>query len=156
MRVLAAILSLPLISAFAPSAFVVQKTEVKSTNLMALPRREALASIAASVFLAEPVFAYTQETYFTDEAPPTSQQAPRDKIDVNSAFVGDYKRLQGMYPHAAGMIASHGPYEKLDDLYKIDGLTDNDKKMFRKYQAQLTVLPPTRTFRERINARSST
>lgn len=75
---------------------------MKSTNFMALPRREALGFIAASVFLAEPVFAFTQETYFTDEAPPTTQQAPRDKLDVNSAFVGDYKQLRGMYPHAAG------------------------------------------------------
>ena len=38
-----------------------------------------------------------------------AQQATGGRLDVNSALVTDYKRLRGMYPHAAGQIASHGP-----------------------------------------------
>jgi photosystem II PsbU protein len=69
---------------------------------------------------------------------------------------GDYKVLPGMFPHAAGKIASNGPYNSVKDIYKIDGLTDNDKKLFKKYESAFTVNPPGRTFKERINSRFST
>ncbi len=36
---------------------------------------------------------------------------------------GDYKQLRGMYPTVAGKVASNGPYSKVSDVYKIDGLT---------------------------------
>ena len=71
-------------------------------------------------------------------------------------FQVDYKQFPGMYPHAAGMIASHGPYSTVSDIYKIPGLTENDKKVFKKYENELTVLPPGRMFKERINQRQST
>jgi photosystem II PsbU protein len=61
-----------------------------------------------------------------------------------------------MYPHAAGKIASNGPYVSVKDIYKIPGLTDNDIKLFKKYEREFTVNPPGRTFDERINARVST
>lgn len=61
-----------------------------------------------------------------------------------------------MFPHAAGKIASNGPYESVKDLYNIPGLTENDKKLFKKYEYAFTVNPPGRAFDERINARVST
>lgn len=69
---------------------------------------------------------------------------------------GDYKVLPGFFPHAAGQIASNGPYEKVSDIYKIKGLTPNDKALFKKYESAFTVNPPGRAFDERINARVST
>lgn len=91
-----------------------------------------------------------------------------------------------MFPHAAGKIASNGPYEKVilstiqsffyfillssigiltqsscvskqvSDIYSIPGLTKNDKTLFKMYEDQFTVNPPGRAFKERINARVST
>lgn len=80
----------------------------------------------------------------------------QDKFDLNAALVTDYKTLQGMYPHAAGQIAANGPYEKVDDVFKIATATENDKALFKKYLDQFIVLPPGRIFFERINARQST
>ena len=45
---------------------------------------------------------------------------------------GEYKLLRGMYPTAAGKLASHGPYAKVSDIYRIPNLT-------RKYRAQLLI-----------------
>ncbi len=61
-----------------------------------------------------------------------------------------------MFPHAAGKIASNGPYKKVSDIYSIPGLTQNDKELFKKYENMFTVNPPGRAFKERINARVST
>jgi photosystem II PsbU protein len=62
----------------------------------------------------------------------------------------------GMFPHAAGMIASHGPYVSVKDIYKIPQLTKNDVAMFKKYESSFTTHPPGRVFDERINGRVST
>ena len=69
---------------------------------------------------------------------------------------GDYMDFPGMYPHAAGMIASNGPYASVSEIYNIQGLTANDKKMFKKYEKNFTVGAPSRATEERINARVST
>jgi photosystem II PsbU protein len=61
-----------------------------------------------------------------------------------------------MFPTAAGKIASHGPYSSVKDIYKIEGLTSNDKELFKKYEKNFIVNPPGRGFYERINARVST
>ena len=45
---------------------------------------------------------------------------------------------------------------KVKDIYMIEGLTENDKMLFKKYENEFTVNPPGRTFDERINARVST
>ena len=55
-----------------------------------------------------------------------------------------------------GIIASNGPYNSVQDIYKLDGLTSNDVKMFKKYEREFTVNPPGRMFDERINERVST
>jgi len=62
----------------------------------------------------------------------------------------------GLYPHAAGLIASNGPYNDVSDIFKIEGLTANDKALFSKYQKEFTVNPPGRMFDERVNQRVST
>ena len=70
----------------------------------------------------------------------------------SGALITDYMNLPGMYPHAAGMIASHGPYKSVRDIYQIPNANDNDKKLFKQYASKFTVLPPSRAFLERINA----
>lgn len=121
-----------------------------------------LVTVVAPVGPKENVVAHAKaaSTFFYDETIETVQEPAQmptgDKVDLNSAFVGDYKYFQGMYPHAAGMIASHGPYKTVKDIYKIPNLTDNDKLLFQKYEKFFTVNPPGRVFSERINARVST
>lgn len=65
-------------------------------------------------------------------------------------------QLRGMFPTAAGKIASHGPYVQVNDIYDIPQLTDHDIELFEKYDKYFTVHPPGRSFYERINARVST
>lgn len=90
-----------------------------------------------------------------DEDVPPSQKAPSGKIDVNNAYVTDYMQFPGMYPRAAGLIASNGPYRTVKDLYDLEAATEQDKKMFQKYASNFVALPPGRMFVERINARQS-
>lgn len=110
----------------------------------------------ASAFLTSPKPSLAISPFLPDGEVETSQLPTGDKIDLNGAFVDEYKQLRGMFPHAAGKIASNGPYRKVSDIFKIEGITENDIKLFKKYENEFTVLPPGRTFNERINARVST
>ena len=79
---------------------------------------------------------------------------PSLSLYISSPF---FHSNRGMYPSAAGKIASNGPYQSVKDIYKIPGLTENDKKMFKKYEKDLTANKAQyRTFNERINSRVST
>eukprot|EP00443_Scrippsiella_acuminata_P040375 CAMPEP_0115246120 /NCGR_PEP_ID=MMETSP0270-20121206/40858_1 /TAXON_ID=71861 /ORGANISM="Scrippsiella trochoidea, Strain CCMP3099" /LENGTH=175 /DNA_ID=CAMNT_0002661315 /DNA_START=40 /DNA_END=563 /DNA_ORIENTATION=- len=59
-----------------------------------------------------------------------------DKVDLNNANVQAYRQFPGMYPTAAGWIATHGPYKQVSDLYEIKGVPENVKALFKKYEAQ--------------------
>lgn len=128
---------------------------LSTTQVDLVSRRDALLGIvAASALAPEAARAFSQQ--LDDYAYEPQQQATDGKWDLNSVFVGDYKYFPGMFPTSAGKIASHGPYEKVSDIYKIPGLTDQDIKNFKKYEKYFTVHPPGRSFYERINNRVST
>jgi hypothetical protein len=140
------------VGAFAP----LQRTGrlTTSSRLEMVSRRDAVGVISAGALFPGIVHAFSQQ--LDDNAFEPQQQATDGKWDLNSVFVGDYKYFPGMFPTSAGKIASNGPYEKVSDIYKIPGLTDNDIKNFKKYEKYFTVNPPGRSFYERINNRVST
>merc|ERR1719499_2487388 len=75
-----------------------------------------------------------------------------DKVDLNNANVQAYRQFPGMYPTAAGWIATHGPYKQVSDLYEIKGVPENVKALFKKYEGQFVVLPANEAyFIDRIN-----
>lgn len=126
-----------------------------------LKRRELFPLVAGcfGLTIGEKAAVATGSTFFFEEQNfygEPSQMPTGDRIDLNSAFVSDYKAFIGMFPHAAGKIASNGPYASVQDIYKIPGLTQKDIELFRKYEKYFTVNPPGRAFKERINARVST
>ena len=38
-------------------------------------------------------------------------------LDVNNSPVADYMKFPGLYPTVAGKVATHGPYNKVKDVY---------------------------------------
>jgi len=64
-----------------------------------------------------------------------------DKVDINNANIQAYRQFPGMYPTVAGKIVTHGPYNTVQDLYNIEGMTDQLKGILKKYEGNLLVLP---------------
>merc|ERR1712241_614532 len=69
-----------------------------------------------------------------------------DKVDINNANVQAYRQFRGMYPTAAGQIATHGPYSKVSDIYDIPGLDEKVKDIMKKYESQFVCLPPSQAY----------
>uniref|UniRef100_A0A7S2PCA6 Photosystem II 12 kDa extrinsic protein n=1 Tax=Skeletonema marinoi TaxID=267567 RepID=A0A7S2PCA6_9STRA len=150
----------PLASAFVGPIFPSTK-QSSDTQLMATTSRRSMIQSAGFILgtlaAPSPSHAGTANPFFEEEVNfEPSQQTTSNKIDINGAIIVDYMQFPGMYPRAAGKIASHGPYANVRDLYKIPGLSSHDIAMFDKYKKELTVLPPGRMFDERINQRQST
>lgn len=144
---------IPVVTAFAPNLHSTPRHETQ----LKISRRDAVltgAALAGLAFSPKSAAAFSQQ--MPDNWTEPTQMPTAGRLDLNSAYVGDYKQLRGMFPTTAGKIASNGPYKTVKDVYKIEGLTSRDIDLLKKYEKQLTVNPPSRAFKERINARVST
>ena len=75
-----------------------------------------------------------------------------DKVDLNNANVQAYRQFPGMFPYAAGQIATHGPYKQVSDIYNIPNLDPKLAAFMKKYEANFVVLPANEAyFIDRIN-----
>lgn len=76
------------------------------------------------------------------------------KIDLNNTNVRAFRQLPGMYPNLAGIIVKNAPYEKVEDVLDIPGLSDRQKEILQASLDQFTVTPVESAFVEgddRIN-----
>ncbi|CAJ1397712.1 unnamed protein product [Effrenium voratum] len=50
------------------------------------------------------------------------------KVDINNASSIEYRQFKGLYPTGAAIIAGNGPYNKIEDVYNLPGIR-NDEMM---------------------------
>lgn len=61
------------------------------------------------------------------------------KIDLNNTNVRAFRNLPGMYPILASKIIKNAPYESVEDVLEIPGLSDRQKEILQAYLEQFTV-----------------
>ena len=54
------------------------------------------------------------------------------KLDLNNTNVRAFRQYQGLYPTLAGAIVKNAPYEKVEDILELPGLTDRQKDILRE------------------------
>eukprot|EP00448_Togula_jolla_P033916 CAMPEP_0170622484 /NCGR_PEP_ID=MMETSP0224-20130122/29157_1 /TAXON_ID=285029 /ORGANISM="Togula jolla, Strain CCCM 725" /LENGTH=190 /DNA_ID=CAMNT_0010948809 /DNA_START=63 /DNA_END=635 /DNA_ORIENTATION=- len=110
-------------------------------------RQQAAAGAAATAVAMSPIAATAMVEYSN-----VQYLGGTDQVDINNANVQAYRQFPGMYPTAAGQIATHGPYKDVADVYNIPGLKDDVKNIIKKYEKNLVCLPPSPAyFLDRIN-----
>ncbi len=50
-----------------------------------------------------------------------------NKIDVNNTNIASFRKFRGLYPTIAGKVVSNAPYESIDDILKIPGLSEVER-----------------------------
>lgn len=76
------------------------------------------------------------------------------KVDLNNSNVRAFRQFQGLYPTLAGKIVKNAPYQKVDDVLKLEGLTDRQKEILQANLKNFTVTDVERALVEgddRIN-----
>ena len=48
-----------------------------------------------------------------------------DKLDLNNSRVREFRRLRGFYPGLASKIIQNAPYNEVEDVLEIPGLSDS-------------------------------
>jgi photosystem II PsbU protein len=61
------------------------------------------------------------------------------KLDLNNTNVRYFRQVPGLYPTLAGLIVKNAPYEKVEDVLNIPGLTERQKEILRNSLDQFTV-----------------
>jgi photosystem II PsbU protein len=76
------------------------------------------------------------------------------KIDLNNSDIRDFRDLRGFYPNLAGKIIKNSPYNKVEDVLNIPGLSERQKERLQANLDNFIVTPPSKEFNEggdRIN-----
>lgn len=61
------------------------------------------------------------------------------KIDLNNTNVRAFRKYRGLYPTLAGILVQNAPYEKIEDVLEIPGLTENQKAVLQANLQNFTV-----------------
>lgn len=70
------------------------------------------------------------------------------KIDLNNSSIIEFRPLRGFYPTLASIVIKNAPYEKVEDVLNIDGLTETQKQRLQSNLGEFTVTPPAAVFIE--------
>lgn len=64
------------------------------------------------------------------------------KLDVNNTNVAAFRKYRGLFPTIAGKIVRNAPYENLEDILEIPGLSDVEISRMRENMDVFTISPP--------------
>ncbi len=53
------------------------------------------------------------------------QELIKGKLDLNNSHVREFRKLRGFYPSLASKIIQNAPYESVEDVLEIPGLSDS-------------------------------
>ena len=70
------------------------------------------------------------------------------KVDLNNANVRMFRQYRGFYPTLARKIIDNAPYDKVEDVLKIPGLTERQKELLQANLDTFTVTAPADVFTE--------
>ena len=64
------------------------------------------------------------------------------KIDLNNEDIRGFRELRGFYPNLASKIILNSPYEKVEDVLEIPGLSERQKQRLEANLDKFVVTPP--------------
>lgn len=70
------------------------------------------------------------------------------KIDLNNANVRLFRQYKGFYPNLAAKIVKYAPYQNVEDVLNIPGLSETQKERLQANLENFTVTDPSSVFLE--------
>jgi photosystem II PsbU protein len=75
------------------------------------------------------------------------------KIDLNNANMVAFTDCPGFYPTLAKLIVTNGPYQKVEDVLELPGLSERQQKMLEANLDNFTVSDPVVSLEMRMPPR---
>ncbi|MCJ8279095.1 MAG: photosystem II complex extrinsic protein PsbU [Rivularia sp. ALOHA_DT_140] len=101
-----------------------------------------------------PVFAIDSSRVLRNRADDKLADVYGDRIDLNNTNIGAFQRYRGLYPTLAKKIVFNAPYDDVEDVLNLQGLSERQKQRLQANLDHFTVNPPEDIFidgDERIN-----
>ncbi len=71
-----------------------------------------------------------------------------DKIDLNNSSIREFRQFRGMYPTLAKMIIDQAPFDSVEEVLEMKGLTEGQKQLLESYLDEFTITPVTSVLQE--------
>lgn len=71
-----------------------------------------------------------------------------EKIDLNNTSLRSFQRFPGFYPKLASKIVQNAPYDKVEDVLKLEGLSETQKQRLQENLDNFIVTEPETVFNE--------
>ncbi len=65
-----------------------------------------------------------------------------NKIDVNNTNIASFRKFRGLYPTIAGKVVSNAPYDAVEDVLDIPGLSSVEKDRLKQNLDSFTISDP--------------
>ncbi len=65
-----------------------------------------------------------------------------NKIDVNNTNIASFRKFRGLYPTIAGKVVSNAPYDSVEDVLNINGLSEVERDRLQKNMDIFTISDP--------------
>jgi len=105
-------------------------------TVLGLPRPQFAQAAGLELVSVQPVLAVVEG--LKNEADAKLAEAA-GKLDLNNVNVRAFLELPGMYPTVARKIIASAPYETVEDVLDIPGLSERQTSTIQKYMDQFTV-----------------
>jgi photosystem II PsbU protein len=121
--------------------------------MKALIRFSVLLVAIASIWTTSLLGSFGSNSAFAEELPATNfYTQDLSKIDLNNSNINNFRQVRGMYPTLGRIIIENSPYQSLDDVLAIPGLTESQKELIAANADKFTLKKPDESMgRERIN-----
>jgi len=70
------------------------------------------------------------------------------KIDLNNSDIRDFRGLKGFYPKLASLIIQNAPYDQVEDVLSIQGLSETQRERLQANLDRFSATPPETVFNE--------
>ena len=119
-----------------------------------VPQQAIAAELSSAAYRSVPVLAIggglqtTQAPILRNRADDKLGTEFGKKIDLNNTNVRAFTQYPGLYPNLATKIVRNAPYEKVDDVLEIPGLSDHQKEILQANLDNFTVTDVESAFTE--------
>ncbi|MBE9181234.1 photosystem II complex extrinsic protein PsbU [Oculatella sp. LEGE 06141] len=103
-------------------------------GLLGLPQQAAAANLGNLTLNSTPVLAVEIRNKVDDKLAESGR-----KIDLNNSNVRAFTKYPGMYPTLAGMIVRNAPFNKVEDIFNMPGITERQKEILQANLDYFTV-----------------
>jgi len=121
--------------------------------MKALIRFSVLLVAIASIWTTCLLGSFGSNAAFAEDLPTTNfYTQDLSKIDLNNSNINTFRQVRGMYPTLGRIIIDNSPFQSLDDVLNIAGLSDAQRELIKENADKFTLNKPDESMgRERIN-----